>query len=70
MYLPKTADELMSILSKEIDDVIAGKSDPTKANAIYKMSNTMLRIVCTQISYCRLHNKRPNIRFLGLPKES
>lgn len=61
---PKTANDLLDVLSENIQRLRSGEATPAVANAIVNSSGAMLRIVKLQMEYAKLTNRTPEIPLL------
>lgn len=61
---PKTAQDLLAVLSENIQRLRDGEATPAVANAIVNTSAAMLRIVKLQMEYAKMTGKVPEIPML------
>lgn len=64
MTASKSLAELQSILSDQIDRVVAGEVTPANANAVVNATSVILRSVKLQMDYYRQIGKTPSIPLL------
>lgn len=60
----KTLADLQSILSEQIDKVVAGDTTPASVNAVVNATSALLRTVKLQMDYYRQIGKTPVIPLL------
>lgn len=60
----KSLADLQSILSDQIDQVVAGDSTPATVNAVVNATSALLRTVKMQMDYYRQIGKTPHIPLL------
>lgn len=60
----KSLAEFQSLLSQQIDRIVAGETTPAVANAVVNLTAAYLRTVKMQMDYYRQIGKTPNIPLL------
>lgn len=61
---PQTLADFQSILSEQIERIVAGESTPATANAVVNLTATYLRTIKMQMDYAKQTGRTPNIPLL------
>lgn len=63
----KNIEDLRDFLGETLDKLSKGKIEFEHANAVSKLSDSIVQTVKTELEYSKLVNSSPNIKFLGEP---